>query len=331
VSKELVSFENAAPAWAELVQEFKRLELFGKVSRGYFVESFHGEQFGLPEAVELLRDCRARRDSGKDLGYLPDEPILTVTNHDPANLYASSLDLIDERGEPLKRVARTGNLTHTAVIQAGQALLYNDRQLVTLDRRQLRRCIDTLMYDYAGNSQHMSFRTWNGYPIDVSPVASVLWELGFRYDGRRWMVWPPRGRGNLPKPESRQEEFLPYFEEQPAVKLDAEWFISRVPSLVQAKLRELIALLEKRLPSPCEWHFGAGNHVGVTYRGRRYMNLNVGQKRLRLHITQSGWVPGVDITPDTDIERGEAAEGIRKDMARVKREIDDYLDKAGNR
>ena len=130
VSRDILQGECAAPPWEKLVRAFKRMELTGRVNRGFFIKSHHGEQFGLPEAIELLRDCRARRGGGKELGYLPDEEIFSITSHDPANLYATCLDIVDDRGEGFKRPYRNGNMTVRAVLQAGQPLLYQHHQLV---------------------------------------------------------------------------------------------------------------------------------------------------------------------------------------------------------
>ncbi|MHC4715722.1 MAG: DEAD/DEAH box helicase, partial [Planctomycetota bacterium] len=80
VTRDMLKAEVAAPSWGRLAREFKRLELLGEVSRGYFIEGHHGAQYGLPEAIELLRDCRARRADGKELGYLPDEPPIHITS-----------------------------------------------------------------------------------------------------------------------------------------------------------------------------------------------------------------------------------------------------------
>ena len=74
---------------------FKRRELLGEINRGHFIESHSGVQYGLPDAIELLRDCRARRREGQALGYLPDEAVFAITNKDPANLYFSCLNVLD--------------------------------------------------------------------------------------------------------------------------------------------------------------------------------------------------------------------------------------------
>lgn len=48
VSRDTLQDEAAAPSWGALVRELKRMELLGKVNRGYFIEGQSGEQYGLP-------------------------------------------------------------------------------------------------------------------------------------------------------------------------------------------------------------------------------------------------------------------------------------------
>jgi ATP-dependent Lhr-like helicase len=67
--------ERLPITWAELVRIYRRMELRGEVRGGRFVAGFSGEQFALPEAVELLR--RLRRDG-------PRAPV-TVMSADPLN------------------------------------------------------------------------------------------------------------------------------------------------------------------------------------------------------------------------------------------------------
>jgi len=28
-------------------------------------------------------------------------------------------------------------------------------------------------------------------PADISPACSMLWKMGFRFDGRKWLCYPP--------------------------------------------------------------------------------------------------------------------------------------------
>ncbi|MHB1843632.1 MAG: DEAD/DEAH box helicase [Deltaproteobacteria bacterium] len=77
VFRDLLSREPCAPPWRELVSVYRRLEARGELRGGRFAEAFAGEQFALPEAVELLR--AVRRTSGE-----PERVI--VPGSDPLNL-----------------------------------------------------------------------------------------------------------------------------------------------------------------------------------------------------------------------------------------------------
>ena len=52
---ELLAREPMAPRWRDLVRVLRSLEARGEIRGGRFVAGFVGEQFALPEAVELLR------------------------------------------------------------------------------------------------------------------------------------------------------------------------------------------------------------------------------------------------------------------------------------
>jgi ATP-dependent Lhr-like helicase len=67
--------ERLPVTWSSLVRVYRRMELRGEVRGGRFVAGFSGEQFALPEAVEMLR--RLRRDGTR-------QPI-AVASADPLN------------------------------------------------------------------------------------------------------------------------------------------------------------------------------------------------------------------------------------------------------
>ena len=56
--RDLLEREAVAPLWRELVSVLRRLEAAGEIRGGRFVAGYTGEQFALPEAVELLRAVR---------------------------------------------------------------------------------------------------------------------------------------------------------------------------------------------------------------------------------------------------------------------------------
>jgi len=77
IVRELLAREAQAPPWRELVRVYRSMEARGEIRGGRFVDGLVGEQYALPEAVDLLR--RVRRLGG--------EPArVVVSAADPLNL-----------------------------------------------------------------------------------------------------------------------------------------------------------------------------------------------------------------------------------------------------
>ena len=49
------------PPWRDLLRVYRRLEARGEIRGGRFVAGFSGEQYALPDAIGLLRECGAGR------------------------------------------------------------------------------------------------------------------------------------------------------------------------------------------------------------------------------------------------------------------------------
>lgn len=77
VFRKLLERESGLPEWRELLYVFRRLEARGELRGGRFVEGFAGEQYALPEAVQMLREIRRRPAS---------EELITLATTDPLNL-----------------------------------------------------------------------------------------------------------------------------------------------------------------------------------------------------------------------------------------------------
>lgn len=77
VFRDLLGRESAAPAWRDLVNVYRRLEMRGELRGGRFVAGVAGEQFALPKAVEQLRQCREMPE--RESYYL-------ISASDPLNL-----------------------------------------------------------------------------------------------------------------------------------------------------------------------------------------------------------------------------------------------------
>lgn len=77
VFRDLVVREPLCPPWRELLQVYRRLETRGELRGGRFLHGFAGEQFALPEAVDLARSTRRLPKSGE---------VITLSAADPLNL-----------------------------------------------------------------------------------------------------------------------------------------------------------------------------------------------------------------------------------------------------
>ena len=58
VFRDLLARESSLPPWRDLLVALRRLEARGEIRGGRFVTGFVGEQFALPEALDLLRSVR---------------------------------------------------------------------------------------------------------------------------------------------------------------------------------------------------------------------------------------------------------------------------------
>jgi len=77
VFRDLLSNEDGAPAWFELLQVFRRLEARGEIRGGRFIAGVAGEQFALADTVQKMRQLR---EDG------PQAELLLITAADPLNL-----------------------------------------------------------------------------------------------------------------------------------------------------------------------------------------------------------------------------------------------------
>jgi ATP-dependent helicase Lhr and Lhr-like helicase len=68
VFRDVAVRESIAPAWRDLLVALRRMESRGEIRGGRFVSAFLGEQFALPEALDLLR---AIRRSGQTAAEVP--------------------------------------------------------------------------------------------------------------------------------------------------------------------------------------------------------------------------------------------------------------------
>ena len=75
---ELLAREPLTARWRDMVQVLRRLEARGEIRGGRFVSGFVGEQFALPEAVEMLRRVKNSEPSGQVMVVAATDPLNVV-------------------------------------------------------------------------------------------------------------------------------------------------------------------------------------------------------------------------------------------------------------
>lgn len=75
VFRDLVRRELFAPLWRDVLMVLRQMEARGEIRGGRFADAFRGEQFALPEAVDLLRAVRRSDASGEDIRISAGDPL----------------------------------------------------------------------------------------------------------------------------------------------------------------------------------------------------------------------------------------------------------------
>ena len=78
VFRDVVTRENLALPWREIVWALRRLEARGSIRGGRFVSGFTGEQFALPEALEALARIRKTPRNGERVRICGSDPLNLV-------------------------------------------------------------------------------------------------------------------------------------------------------------------------------------------------------------------------------------------------------------
>jgi ATP-dependent Lhr-like helicase len=74
VFRKTIQREKISVHWSALSRVYRQMELRGEIRGGRFVGGFSGEQFALPEAVEMLREVR-RQGPREAVSVVPADPL----------------------------------------------------------------------------------------------------------------------------------------------------------------------------------------------------------------------------------------------------------------
>jgi len=168
LSREMLALESMPVKWSEISFALRRLEYAGTIRRGWFVRSLSGEQYALPEAVEMLRAARA-------LNPARERP-LALSAADPANPYGALI--------PGCGVAReAGNLV---AIRAGRVVLgLAGRALTEVGETELDpEAFGAALAALIAMRRRIAIETINGCPALESARVGLMAAMRFHSDGR---------------------------------------------------------------------------------------------------------------------------------------------------
>jgi ATP-dependent Lhr-like helicase len=116
VWRDLAQREPLAPPWREVLRVYRRMEARGEIRGGRFVAGFMGEQYALPEAVDLARSVRRSPKSGKAVVVAAVDPlnltgIVTPGARVPSQMggFVRYVDGLPEGTEPIDAPAPAAN------------------------------------------------------------------------------------------------------------------------------------------------------------------------------------------------------------------------------
>jgi ATP-dependent helicase Lhr and Lhr-like helicase len=166
LTREMLALEPSPLTWQTLSFALRRMEYAGTIRRGYFVRALSGEQYALPEALELMRMVRAH----DNLGETP----VALSAADPADPY----------GVLLPGCGVTREAANLIVLRGGRFVLgLTSRALVggdSLDDETFSTALAAMM----ALRPKLTIETIAGVPALDSDRVSVMATMRFHSDGR---------------------------------------------------------------------------------------------------------------------------------------------------
>jgi hypothetical protein len=170
LAREMLATESTHISWSEIAFALRRLEYGGAIRRGWFIRSLSGEQYALPEAVEMLHAAR-------NLIPAREKPI-ALSAVDPANPYGAMLPgcgIAREAGNVI--VIRAGRVV--AGLQ-GRAMISGVDVDVDYQNENFGAAVAALMT----LKPRITIDTIDGVPALESPRVGILAAMRFHSDGR---------------------------------------------------------------------------------------------------------------------------------------------------
>jgi ATP-dependent Lhr-like helicase len=179
LAREMIALEQINIPWQQLLFALRRLEYAGTIRRGWFVRSLSGEQYALPEALEILRSMREAKEAARPAA---------ISAADPANPFGVLL--------PGCGVAREKE--NLLVIHLGRVIAGLVGRTLTVSSR-----LDQEMFEAAINAllkmrPRLIVEKIDDEPALESARVSAMAAMGFHSDGRALVF------DSLPGPRPRR-------------------------------------------------------------------------------------------------------------------------------
>ena len=166
LAREMLATEPSPLTWQTLSFALRRMEYAGTIRRGYFVRALSGEQYALPEALEMLRAIRVQNASS--------ETPVALSATDPANPYGVLLPGCGVTRESGNLVVLRGG--HFVLGLASRALVGGD----SLDDDTFVTALTAMM----ALRPKLTIETIGGTPALDSDRVAVMAAMRFHSDGR---------------------------------------------------------------------------------------------------------------------------------------------------
>lgn len=199
ITKDVVAAHSPFP-WELHYTVLKKLEEWGTVTRGFFVEGITAMQYALRETVEELRRPLPVLSASSTGRKATDAGLTLVSAVDPANPFGVAITWPDRKDAAFAR--KPGNFL---IFQGGRWFLWlenNGKRVVVIDppspetesaqadmlKTQLPHLFRTLLQQ--NGLRKVVVEQWNGERVDESPAGSLLEEIGAERDRHSYVLWP---------------------------------------------------------------------------------------------------------------------------------------------
>jgi ATP-dependent Lhr-like helicase len=166
LAREMLALEPFEISWQELRSALRRMEYAGTVRRGWFVRALSGEQYALPQGLEMLRAMRGCNSA--------EEPPVAFSAADPVNPY----------GVLLPGCGISRECSNLIVVRGGRMVMgLAARALITREQFNAPAFASSLAALMKLRPK-LVIDTVDGLPALESERVGALAAIGFHSDGR---------------------------------------------------------------------------------------------------------------------------------------------------